>query len=129
MYRFLYCGAVFSAVFIFAASASPAPQGTFSTTAAYVRDCDTATISDACRQAFVNERFDRIGKVPPDLCMPSDAIGATNPSKAVLDQAYVKDLREMLAWLKAHPQPPEQKWTDGLDAAMYALYICMDINR
>jgi len=96
-------------------AASPSHEGTrastdpFKTTDDYIRGCDSAKPPAACAEDYAAARRKLMVKA-----MVGEAIKTCAPSDRI-------PVRSLVAWLKEHPQPANQKYLDGLQAAMVGL--------
>ena len=105
-----------------AASAQAVSTDPFKTTDDYIRGCDIAKPIAACMEDYAVARRNLLVKAMVGeaikTCAPSDRIPVGTEKSYV---AEVEEVRSLMVWLKKHPQPPNQKYLDGLQAAMVGL--------
>jgi hypothetical protein len=106
----------------FAASAQAVSTNPFKTTDDYIRGCDIAKPIAACLEDYAAARRNLMVKAMVGeaikTCAPSDRI-PVGTAKSYAAEA--EEVRSLVAWLKEHPQPANQKYLAGLQAAMLGL--------
>jgi hypothetical protein len=106
----------------FAVSTQAVSTDPFKTTDDYVRGCDSAKPPAACAEDYAAARRNLMVKAmvgeAVKTCAPSDRIPVGTAKSYA---AEVEEVRSLVAWLKEHPQPANQKYLDGLQAAMVGL--------